>query len=97
MKLPNLKTDFLGKEYIFYKQIDSTQSEVWRLIKNNVIQNGTLVMADIQTKGKGTHGRIWHTDEGENIAFSFYIKAECHFEKLEGITIEIAEILVDII
>ena len=53
-------------------------------------------MADIQTKGKGTHGRIWHTDEGENIAFSFYIKAECHFEKLEGITIEIAEILVDI-
>ena len=96
MKLPNLKTDFLGKEYIFYKQIDSTQSEVWRLIKNNVIQNGTLVMADIQTKGKGTHGRIWHTDEGENIAFSFYIKAECHFEKLEGITIEIAEILVDI-
>ena len=96
MKLPNLKTDFLGKEYIFYKQIDSTQSEVWRLIKNNVIQNGTLVMADIQTKGKGTHGRIWHTDEGENIAFSFYIKAECQFEKLEGITIEIAEILVDI-
>lgn len=96
MKLPNLKTDFLGKEYIFYKQIDSTQSEIWRLIKNNVIQNGTLVMADIQTKGKGTHGRIWHTDEGENIAFSFYIKAECQFEKLEGVTIEIAEILVDI-
>ena len=93
MKLINLKTNKLGQNFKYYEKIDSTQSEVWRLIKNNVIQNGTLVMADIQTKGKGTHGRIWHTDEGENIAFSFYIKAECQFEKLEGITIDMATII----
>ena len=53
-------------------------------------------MADIQTKGKGTHGRIWHTDETENIAFSLYIKTDCNIKNVEGITIAIAEILVRI-
>ena len=53
-------------------------------------------MADIQTNGKGTHGRIWHTDEEKNIAFSYYIETNCKSENLEGITIEIAQILVKI-
>ena len=25
----------------------------------------------------GTHGRIWHTDERNNIAFSFLIASKC--------------------
>ena len=65
MKLTNLETEFLGKNYIFYKEIDSTQSEIWRQIKEGKIENGTLVMADIQTEGKGTHGRIWHTNKNK--------------------------------
>lgn len=96
MQLENLKTNYLGKEFIYYKEIDSTQDEIWRRIKNNNIKNGTIIMADIQTKGKGTHGRIWHTDETENIAFSLYIKTDCNIKNVEGITIAIAEILVRI-
>lgn len=96
MKLINLKTDLIGRNLIFYQEIDSTQNEIWRLIQNNHIKNGMLVMADIQTKGKGTHGRIWHTDEWGNIAFSFYIETNCNIDKLKGLTIEIAHILVDI-
>ena len=96
MQLENLKTNYLGKEFIYYKEIDSTQDEIWRRIKNNNIKNGTIIMADIQTKGKGTHGRIWHTDKTENIAFSLYIKTDCNIKNVEGITIAIAEILVRI-
>ena len=96
MQLINLETNFLGRNFIFYNKIDSTQNEIWRLIEKNNIQNGTLVMADIQTKGKGTHGRIWHTEEKNNIAFSFYIKTDCTAEKLEGLTLEIAKVIVDI-
>lgn len=54
MKLTNLKTKYLGRDFIFYNQIDSTQNEIFRRIENNNIKNGTLVMADIQTNGKGT-------------------------------------------
>lgn len=53
-------------------------------------------MADIQTKAKGTHGRIWHTDEGKDIAFSFYIETNCIAKNIEGITIDIAQIMVQI-
>lgn len=97
MQLKNLKTKFLGRNSIYYKEIDSTQSEILRLIENKEAKNGTLVMADIQTNGKGTHGRIWHTDETNNIAFSFVINPDCNIKKLEGITIEIAEIIIEIL
>ena len=96
MQLENLKTKFLGRNSIFYSKIDSTQNEIWRLIESKTIKNKTLIMADIQTNGKGTHGRIWHTDEEKNIAFSYYIETNCKSENLEGITIEIAQILVKI-
>lgn len=96
MQLKNLKTKFLGRKTYFYKEIDSTQSEIWRLIENKNIENGTLVIADIQTTGRGTHGRIWHTDETNNIAFSCFLESNCNIEKLEGITIKIAQIIIDI-
>lgn len=44
----------------------------------------------------GTHGRKWHTDEKNNIAFSFVIEANCRIEQLEGMTIEIAETMVEV-
>jgi len=96
MQLKNLTTNFLGRNSIYYKEIDSTQSEIWRLIENKSVPNGTLIFADIQTKGKGTHGRIWHTDEKNNIAFSFFIQMDCNIKRLDGITLEIANMIVDI-
>ena len=95
MKLRNLKTNFLGRDFYFYEEIDSTQNEIFRRIKKGQIINGSVIMADIQTAGKGTHGRIWHTDEKGNIAFSFYIQTNCEIERLDGLTIDIAKILVD--
>lgn len=96
MKLINLKTGILGQKVIYYNKIDSTQEEMWRLMQNNNLENGTIIIADIQTNGKGTHGRIWHTDEINNIAFSLYIKANCSVNQLNGLTIDIAKTLVSI-
>ena len=50
MQLENLNTKFLGRNLIYYEKIDSTQDEVWR--RENNIENGALILADIQTKGK---------------------------------------------
>lgn len=52
MQLQNLNTKFLGKNVIFYTEIDSTQLEVWRRIEKNSIENGTIILADVQTNGK---------------------------------------------
>lgn len=97
MKLENLNTKFLGKEYLYYQEIDSTQDEIWRLIENNKIKNGLLVFSDIQKKAYGTHGRKWYTDESNNIAFSFYVDTNCLINNLEGITTEIAQLIRNIL
>lgn len=96
MQLTNLNCNFLGKTFNYYEEIDSTQYEIWRLIESNSIKNGQLVAANIQTKGKGTHGRVWHTDESNNIAFSFYIEMNNNVDSLEGLTYEIAETIVEV-
>lgn len=96
MQLKNLTTNFLGRNAIYYKQIDSTQKEIWRLIENEQVPNGTLIIADIQTNGIGTHGRIWHTDEENNVAFSFVVRMDCNINKIDGITIKIAQIIQEI-
>lgn len=83
------------KQY-FYHKIDSTQLEIWRRIEANKIDNKTVVIADIQTNGKGTHGRKWHTDEVNNIAFSFFRQINCEIDKLDGLTTEMAQIILDI-
>ena len=92
MKLKNLKNNVLGKECFYYNTIDSTQKEIWRRINSNTIKNGTLIIADIQTDGIGTHGRKWYTESSNNIAFSFYIECNCKIKKLDGLTIQIANI-----
>ena len=97
MQLKNLTTNFLGRNSFFYKIIDSTQDEIWRIVEKGNINNGTLVMADIQECGRGTHGRVWHTDEEKNIAFSFLIKPNCSINKIDGLTTDIAKIILNIL
>ena len=96
IELPKLNTKWLGKETIYYKEIDSTQKEIWRRIENKNIDNGTLILADIQTDGIGTHGRKWYTSQKENIAFSFVIYPNIQIQKVENLTVEIAETLLEV-
>lgn len=90
-----LKTKYLGREIFKFKEIDSTQKEVWRRIESGNIRNGNLVITEKQTSGIGTHGRIWDTDKS-NITFSFSLFPNCNIEKLENFTYEIAKILTEI-
>lgn len=94
--LEKLDTTVLGRNYICYDEIDSTQKEIWRRIENKKIKNGLLIRAKNQTSGIGTHGRIWYTTEN-NITFSFYIELNCSIEKIKGITTGIANVIVSII
>lgn len=93
MKLNNLRTQVLGRNFEYYEKIDSTQKEIWSRVAENRIENGTVICAGVQESGVGTHGRVWHTDEKNNIAFSFYLNLNVEIEKLDGVTLEIAEII----
>jgi len=93
-KLEGLNTKFLARSLIQYRKIDSTQKEIWRRIEKNTIENGTIVLTDIQTNGIGTHGRTWYASNEGNIIFSLLICPNSRIEKLNNLTTEIAEIIV---
>ena len=48
----SLNTKFLGRNIEYYENIDSTQLEVWRRINKKQIENGTVIISEIQTNGK---------------------------------------------
>ena len=86
--IQSAKTKYIGKNIKYFETIDSTQTEAKRNIDK--YENGTIIIADIQTAGKGTHGRIWHT-KSNNIAMTIILKPNMKLDKLDGFTTSIAE------
>lgn len=93
-KIKNSNTKILGKNVIYYSEVGSTQDIVRKLAENHT-ENGTLVITDNQTKGKGTKGRIWSTEKNKNITMSFVVYPNCKAKKLEGLTVDIAKAIVE--
>ena len=87
-KIKRAKTKYIGKQLKFFDEIDSTQTEAKRNVEK--YSNGTVIIADMQTAGRGTHGRVWHT-KTDNIAMTIILKPEINIKRLEGFTVAIAE------
>lgn len=60
-------------------------------------QDGTVVICENQTKGKGTNGRTWIATPGKNLTFSFLLKPNCNIKDIQNLTIMIAETIVKVI
>lgn len=56
-----------------YKEIDSTNSKAHLLARNGA-REGTVIIADYQTKGKGRYQRKWISPRGENLLFSIILR-----------------------
>ncbi len=89
-----LNTSFLCRNIIYHEEIDSTQDEAKMLIKSQDVKDGTYIVTDKQTQGKGTKDRKWYDKGYENICGTFILKPNCHISKLETLTITIAECLI---
>lgn len=82
---------------IKYEKLESTQLEAKRLIEENSALDGTIIVAKNQTNGIGTHGRKWFSEKGKNITCTIILKPNIEVKKIEGITLKIANIIVDTI
>ena len=95
-KIKCASTKFLGKNVVYYDEINSTQ-DIIRNLAEKKVENGTLVIASNQTAGHGTKGKTWSVEKGKNITMSFVIYPKCKPEKLNGITVGIAEAIIEAI
>ena len=71
-----MKQALFGKEIIHLSDIDSTNNFAAKLLSQNLCQNGAVIMADVQTQGKGQRGNIWLSESGKNLLCSFVFKPD---------------------
>ena len=74
-----------------FKEINSTHKYVKENYKN--LKDITVILADMQSNGIGTHGRAWYTGREDNIAMSILIKPNCNIDNIKNITTKIASFI----
>ncbi|HET9200748.1 MAG TPA: biotin--[acetyl-CoA-carboxylase] ligase [Dehalococcoidia bacterium] len=68
-----LETSFLGRRVIYRESIDSTQ-DLARAEAEEDAPEGTLVLADAQTAGRGRQGRSWVSPPASNLYFTLVLR-----------------------
>ena len=66
---------FVGQNLITIKQVDSTNNFLKNSLSNSKpLPEGTVIMADSQTAGRGQQQNRWHSEDGKNLTFSLLLK-----------------------
>ncbi|MBD2699449.1 biotin--[acetyl-CoA-carboxylase] ligase [Spirosoma sp. BT702] len=68
------KTLFLGQIIQYLPTCQSTNDEASALIARTDAAEGTLVITDYQTAGRGQRGNLWLAASGQNLTFSLILK-----------------------
>lgn len=74
MELKNLKANFVGKKFYFEKEISSTNIFLNELSSKENLLEGTVVLTDFQSGGKGYSGNKWESEDGKNLLLSVFLK-----------------------
>jgi BirA family biotin operon repressor/biotin-[acetyl-CoA-carboxylase] ligase len=68
-----LRTKFIGKSVAAFEVIDSTNKAAKKLAESGAPE-GTAVIAEYQTAGRGRFNRTWYGEAGKNIVLSLILR-----------------------
>lgn len=71
---PCLKTLFIGKKIVYLPTCHSTNDTATELVRKENLAEGTVVITNAQTAGKGQRSARWLTSPGENFTFSLVLR-----------------------
>ena len=80
-----LNTSFVGKKIFYYKKTESTNLIAKGLAMDGA-EEGTLVIAEEQTKGRGRLDRDWLSPANENILMSLIFRPKVRASKVFSLT-----------
>ncbi len=69
----NLNANFIGKVLLRYKELESTQEYAHELLSGFSPEEGTVVAAAWQRKGRGMMQNRWESEPGQNLLFSLIL------------------------
>jgi len=81
----SIQTKFIGRKIIYLDTIDSTNSEGKRRSSTEV--EGTVILSEIQTAGRGRLGREWISPKSKGIWMSILLKPKLSSEKIPQLTL----------
>ena len=70
---PLLGTAEIGRRIHSYPELESTNDEAHRLADNGAL-HGEVVIAELQTRGRGRRGRAWLAPEGKALTLSVILR-----------------------
>lgn len=80
-----LDTKFIGREIEYFESIDSTNTYGKEIARES--NEGRIIIAEEQTKGRGRLGRDWQSNKNEGIYFSIILKPKLSPEKISRLTL----------
>ena len=80
----NLESSFIGQNIEYFKTIDSTNKYAARIAEKSA--EGTLVIADEQSAGRGRLARKWVSKDGQGLYFSIILKPKIELVKASFLT-----------
>jgi BirA family biotin operon repressor/biotin-[acetyl-CoA-carboxylase] ligase len=81
-----LDTRIIGKKVIVLETVTSTMDEAFRLGNENC-QEGTVVCAESQSKGRGRLGRVWTSPRAKGLYFSLVLRPNIPLNCLAQLTL----------
>lgn len=81
-----MDTAWAGKPVRFYEELASTNLQA-KLDAENGAREGTLIVADMQTAGRGRRGRSWSSPPGTNVYFTLILKPDFRVELASMVTL----------
>ncbi len=82
----NRKTKWLGQELVYLKETDSTNNQIKSLASEG-FPEGTVVIAESQTAGRGRRGRAWESPAGSSIYMSLLLRPQIRPDNASMLTL----------
>src|SRR5690554_332277 len=78
-------TVVLGKDILYLPECHSTNDIAKQKLKEKIVAEGSIIITDKQTNGRGQRGNQWQTEPGQNLTFSliltpFFLDASEQFD-----------------
>ncbi|MBD8487508.1 biotin--[acetyl-CoA-carboxylase] ligase [Echinicola sp. CAU 1574] len=91
-------TVFLGKDIVYMTECHSTNDIAAEKLRNGSAKEGSIIITDKQTNGRGQRGNKWYSEPEKNLTFSLvltpnFLKAMEQFELNKVVSLAVRDAL----